>query len=76
MRAFHHTDVLPLGPDETTYRRLDLSPGTLVEAAGRTFLEVPPATLTALVRVAVEDIQHLLRPAASTSVPGDRSSRR
>jgi len=63
MRAFHHTDVLPLGPDETTYRRLDLSPGTLVEAAGRTFLEVPPATLTALVRVAVEDIQHLLRPA-------------
>jgi fumarate hydratase, class I len=63
MRAFHHTDVLPLGRDETTYRRLDLSPGTLLEAAGRNFLEVPPATLTALVRVAVEDIQHLLRPA-------------
>src|SRR5687767_13556777 len=63
MRAFHHTDVLPLGPDETTYRRLDLPPGTLVEAAGRTFLEVPPTTLTALVRVAVEDVQHLLRPA-------------
>jgi fumarate hydratase class I len=62
MRAFRHTDVLPLGPDETTYRRLDLPPGTLVEAAGRTFLEIPPATLTALVRVAMEDIQHLLRP--------------
>ena len=34
-----------------------------MEAAGRTFLEIDPATLTALVREAVNDIQHLLRPA-------------
>jgi fumarate hydratase, class I len=59
---FHHTDVLPLGPDETEYRRLDLPPGTVVEAAGRTFLEVGPSTITALVREAVHDIQHMLRP--------------
>jgi fumarate hydratase, class I len=59
---FRHTDVLPLGPDETEYRRLDLSPGTVVEAAGHTFLEIDPATITALVAEAVHDIQHLLRP--------------
>jgi fumarate hydratase, class I len=59
---FHHTDVLPLGPDETEYRLLDLPPGRVVEAAGRTFLEIDPATITALVREAVRDIQHMLRP--------------
>jgi fumarate hydratase class I len=59
---FRHTDVLPLGPDETEYRRLELPPGRVVEAAGRTFLEIEPATITALVREAVRDIQHMLRP--------------
>src|SRR5690606_35613624 len=34
----------------------------VIEAAGRTFLEIDPATITALMREAVEDIQHLLRP--------------
>ncbi len=60
---FGYTEVLPLGPDETEYRRLDLDPGRVLQAAGRTFLEVPPATVTALVRESVHDIQHLLRPA-------------
>ncbi len=60
--SFDFTEVLPLGPDGTGYRRLDLSPGTVLEAAGRTFLEIDPATITALVREAVRDIQHLLRP--------------
>jgi fumarate hydratase, class I len=60
---FHHTDVLPLGPDDTEYRRLDLPPGTVIEAAGRTFLEIAPETITALVRESVHDIQHMLRPA-------------
>jgi fumarate hydratase, class I len=59
---FHHTDVLPLGPDATEYRRLDLPPGRTLEAPGRTFLEIAPATLTALVREAVGDINHHLRP--------------
>jgi fumarate hydratase, class I len=59
---FQHVDVLPLGPDATTYRTLDLPPGRVVEAAGRRFLEIDPATLTALVRESVHDIQHYLRP--------------
>ncbi|MDN5748983.1 MAG: fumarate hydratase [Pseudonocardia sp.] len=62
MPDFHHVDVLPLGPDTTTYRRLDLPPGKVVEAAGRTFLDIDPATITALVRESVHDIQHYLRP--------------
>ncbi|MBL8925174.1 MAG: fumarate hydratase [Pseudonocardia sp.] len=64
MPEFHHTDVLPLGPDATEYRRLDLPAGDLVDvpALGRRFLQVPPETLTGLVRTAVRDISHLLRP--------------
>jgi fumarate hydratase class I len=58
---FLHTDVLPLGPDDTAYRRLELSPGRTVEALGRTFLEVEPGTVTGLVRTAVRDISHMLR---------------
>jgi fumarate hydratase, class I len=58
---FTHTDVLPLGPDATAYRRLELPPGRTVEALGRTFLEVDPATVTALVRTAIRDISHMLR---------------
>jgi fumarate hydratase class I len=61
-QGFHHTDVLPLGPDATAYRRLDLPSGATFDAAGRTFLEIDPATLTALVREAVSDISHHLRP--------------
>lgn len=63
MPEFRHTEVLPLGPDPTVYRTLDLPPGRLVAGAGRTFLEIDPATITALVAQAVHDIQHLLRPA-------------
>jgi fumarate hydratase, class I len=59
---FGYTDVLPLGPDDTAYRRLDLPPGKVIDAAGRTFLEIDPATITSLVREAVRDIQHMLRP--------------
>lgn len=62
MPDFHHVDVLPLGPDATAYRRLDLPPGEVIRAAGRTFLEIDPAVLTALVRESVHDIQHYLRP--------------
>ena len=63
MPGFHHADVLPLGPDATEYRRLDLPARRDVDAAGRTFLQIDPATLTALVREAVCDISHYLRPA-------------
>jgi fumarate hydratase, class I len=60
---FSHVDVLPLGSDDTEYRRLTTEGVGTIEAAGRTFLTVEPWTLTALVGEAIRDISHLLRPA-------------
>jgi fumarate hydratase, class I len=59
---FHHIDVLPLGPDDTEYRQLDLGGITPLRLDGRDFLRIEPTTLTGLVKAAVTDIQHLLRP--------------
>ncbi|GGP40460.1 fumarate hydratase [Saccharothrix coeruleofusca] len=61
--TFQHTDVLPLAEDEHTEYRLVTAEGvSVVEAAGRTFLQVEPQTLTLLAKEAIRDIQHLLRP--------------
>ncbi|MBP2473568.1 fumarate hydratase class I [Crossiella equi] len=60
--AFDYTDVLPLGPDQTEYRLVTSEGVRVVEAAGRTFLEIDPEVLTLLAREAIKDIQHLLRP--------------
>ena len=59
---FTHTDLLPLGPDATTYRALDIGGVGTVEAAGHTFLTVEPETLTGLAAQAMHDIAHYLRP--------------
>ncbi len=58
------TELLPLGSDETPYRRLT-SEGVATAAApgGRTFLQVDPEALTLLTRTAFRDIAHWLRPA-------------
>ncbi|HEX6342792.1 fumarate hydratase [Umezawaea sp.] len=61
--TFQYTDVLPLAKDTTTEYRLLTDEGVkVVEAAGRTFLEISPETLTLLAKEAIRDIQHLLRP--------------
>jgi fumarate hydratase class I len=59
---FTPVEVLPLGPDATEYRRLDVGGVTPIQLGGREFLSIEPATITALVREAVSDISHLLRP--------------
>ncbi|MEO6988526.1 MAG: fumarate hydratase [Aquihabitans sp.] len=61
MADFMHTELLPLGPDATTYRRLDIDGVSTVEAAGHTFLKVEPRVLTELAEVAMHDIAHFLR---------------
>ncbi|MEZ5138244.1 MAG: fumarate hydratase [Acidimicrobiales bacterium] len=61
MSDFSFTELLPLGPDTTTYRELDLDGVSTVEAAGRTFLTVEPRVLTALASEAMHDIAHFLR---------------
>jgi fumarate hydratase class I len=58
-----YTDLLPTGPDETTYRQLTTAGVATVEAAGRTFLQVDPSALRLLTDSAMHDIAHFLRPA-------------
>ncbi|HEY1970741.1 MAG TPA: fumarate hydratase [Pseudonocardia sp.] len=62
MPEFSHIDVLPLGPDDTEYRELGLGGVTPLTVDGRDFLRVEPTTITGLIKAAVTDIQHLLRP--------------
>ncbi len=52
MSDFTFTELLPLGPDATTYRKLDIDGVSSFEAAGRTFLEVEPRVLTELAAAA------------------------
>src|SRR5438477_12410335 len=62
MNAFEFQDMLPLGADETPYRKLTSDHVSTFEAAGQTFLRVEPQALTLLTREAMRDIAHLLRP--------------
>jgi fumarate hydratase class I len=62
MSDFDHQDLLPLGPDETEYRLVTTDGVSVVEAAGRRFLQVEPEALTALAQEAMWDIAHFLRP--------------
>ncbi|MEZ4390791.1 MAG: fumarate hydratase [Polyangiales bacterium] len=59
---FEFQEILPLGHEETPWRRLDLDLVDTFTAAGHTFLRVAPEALTALAREAMRDIGHLLRP--------------
>jgi fumarate hydratase, class I len=61
--TFTYTEALPLAPDNHTEYRLVTPDGVrLIEAGGRSFLEVDPQALTTLAKEAIRDIQHLLRP--------------
>ncbi len=63
MPEFRFSELLPTGPDETTYRLVTTDGVAVVEAAGRRFLEVAPPALTRLAYEAMHDIAHYLRPA-------------
>jgi fumarate hydratase class I len=62
MADFSYADLLPLGHDDTAYRKLAEGGVTTSQAFGRTFLQVDPDALTLLSRTAFRDIAHLLRP--------------
>jgi fumarate hydratase class I len=62
MAEFSFTELLPLGQDGTTYRKIGEGGVHRREALGRSFLEVEPEVLTLLTRTAFRDIAHLLRP--------------
>lgn len=64
MTDFAYEDLLPVGDDETPYRRLTTEGVRTVEGpGGRTFLEVDPEALRLLTDTAMHDIAHYLRPA-------------
>ena len=62
MAEFSYSDLLPLGHDDTTYRKIAAGGVTATQALGRSFLTVEPEALTLLSRTAFRDIAHLLRP--------------
>jgi fumarate hydratase class I len=62
MPEFAFTELLPLGADETTYRKIADGGVTSHSSFGRDFLEVEPQALTQLTETAMHDIAHLLRP--------------
>ncbi|MGY0232671.1 fumarate hydratase [Longispora urticae] len=68
MPEFDYSPLLPLGPDETEYRLLTSDGVEVIEAAGRTFLQVAPEALTLLTETAMHDIAHYLRPAHLTQL--------
>ena len=59
---FRYTDLLPTGPDTTSYRQLSTGGVSTFEAGGSTFLRVDSAAITMLTATAIRDISHLLRP--------------
>ncbi|GAA3008207.1 fumarate hydratase [Kitasatospora albolonga] len=59
---FAYSDLLPLGADPTPYRKLTSEGVSVVEAAGRRFLQVEPEALRLLTAEAMHDISHYLRP--------------
>ena len=56
------TELFPLAPVETPWRKLDLDGVAVVPAAATRVLTIAPETLSALAFAAFRDVAHLLRP--------------
>ncbi|MBV9445093.1 MAG: fumarate hydratase [Streptosporangiaceae bacterium] len=63
MAEFAFTELLPAGPDTTTYRLVSREGVSSHRSFGRNFLEIDPRAMTLLTATAMHDIAHLLRPA-------------
>jgi fumarate hydratase, class I len=62
MPEFTYTELLPLGPDATTYRLVSSDGVGSLDAGGHRFLTVEPEVLTSLTALAMHEIAHYLRP--------------
>jgi fumarate hydratase class I len=60
---FRYSDLLPIGADETPYRKVTGDGVSTFEADGQTFLRVSPEAIRQLTAEAMHDIAHYLRPA-------------
>ena len=63
MADFHHQDLLPLGPDTTTYRKISSEGVETVDSPLGEFLRVSPEAITHLTSAAMFEIAHFLRTA-------------
>ncbi len=63
MATFDYQELLPLGDDDTPFRKVSGDFVSTFQAQGHSFLQIEPAALTVLAREAMRDIAHLLRPA-------------
>ena len=61
MPEFIYEDLLPVGPDNTEYRKISSEGVSTFQADGRTFLKVTPEAIRNLTQVAIHDISHYLR---------------
>jgi fumarate hydratase class I len=62
MADLSYSDLLPLQPDDTSYRLLSHDGTSTFVAGGETFLRVHPDAITKLAFEATHDIAHYLRP--------------
>jgi fumarate hydratase, class I len=62
MPEFQYQELLPLGHDDTPYRRLDAELVSTASFEGQRIVKVQSEALTLLAAEAMRDIAHLLRP--------------
>ncbi len=61
MTDFHYIEPLPLGKDDTPYRRLSSEHVSLGAFEGQPILKLAPQALTLLARSAIREVSHLYR---------------
>ncbi len=60
--GFLYSPMYPLGPDQTTWKKLPIAGVSTAICDGRTMLRVAPDALSELAFQAYRDVSHLLRP--------------
>jgi fumarate hydratase class I len=58
---FTYEDLLPIGPDQTQYRKISSEGVSTFTAEGMEFLKVTPEAIANLTEIAMHDISHYLR---------------
>ena len=62
MPTFSYSELLPLGPDQTTYRLVSTEGVSVVQLGDKEFLQVDASAIEKLTAEAIHDISHYLRP--------------
>ena len=61
--TFSYSDLLPIGPDTTKYRKIGNEGVSTIKLGDKEFLQIEPIALEKLTEIALHDISHYLRPA-------------